>query len=51
MTLPMADESATVTVPNKAYVSLRTKSARGARNSFKIALNRLPQRRGELGAS
>nr|WP_305683003.1 DUF6538 domain-containing protein [Bosea sp. (in: a-proteobacteria)] len=41
MTLPINGESVTVTVTDKVYVSLRTKSAREAKDRFQIALNRL----------
>ncbi|AOG05607.1 hypothetical protein BSY19_1074 [Bosea sp. RAC05] len=38
MTLPVANESVTVTVSDKVYVSLRTKSAREVTDSFRPAL-------------
>ncbi len=41
VTLPIDGESVTVTVSDKVYVSLRTKSAREAKDRFQIALNRL----------
>lgn len=41
VTLPIDGESVTVTVTDKVYVSLRTKSAREAKDRFQIALNRL----------
>lgn len=41
MTLPIDGESVTVPVSEKVYVSLRTKSAREAKDGFQIALNRL----------
>ncbi len=41
MTLPINGESVTVTVSDKVYMSLRTKSAREAKDRFQIALNRL----------
>ncbi len=41
VTLPINGESVTVTVSDKVYVSLRTKSAREAKDRFQIALNRL----------
>jgi len=41
VTLPINGESVTVTVTDKVYVSLRTKSAREAKDRFQIALNRL----------
>lgn len=41
VTLPIDGESVTVTVSDKVYVSLRTKSAREAKDRFQIALNSL----------
>ena len=41
VTLPIKGQSVTVTVTDKVYVSLRTKSAREAKDRFQIALNRL----------
>ncbi len=41
VTLPIAGESVTVTVSDKVYVSLRTKSAREAKERFQTALGRL----------
>jgi hypothetical protein len=39
--LPIDGESVTVTVSDKVYVSLRTKSAREAKDRFQIAFHRL----------
>ena len=41
VTLPIDGESVTVTVSDKVYVSLRTKSAREAKDRFQIAFHRL----------
>ena len=41
VTLPIAGESVTVTISDKVYVSLRTKSAREAKERFQAALGRL----------
>jgi integrase len=41
VTLPIADEAITVTISDKVYVSLRTKSARDAKKRFQTALGRL----------
>ena len=41
VTLPIACESVTVTISDKVYVSLRTKSAREAKERFQTALGRL----------
>ncbi len=41
VTLPIDGESVTVTISDKVYVSLRTKSAREAKDRFQAALNRL----------
>ncbi|KRE03568.1 hypothetical protein ASE63_26015 [Bosea sp. Root381] len=41
VTLPIAGETVTVTVSDKVYVSLRTNSAREAKDRFQAALGRL----------
>ena len=41
VTLPIAGKSVTITVSDKVYVSLRTKSAREAKERFQAALGRL----------
>jgi len=41
VTLPIAGDPVTVTISDKVYISLRTKSAREAKDCFQAALGRL----------
>lgn len=50
VTLPINGESVTVSVTDKVFVSLRTKSAREARDRSQIVLNRLAASRGSRRA-